>query len=269
MYRLSNFLAYFLHKIIGYRRNIIETNLDYALPNLDASIKESIIKKYYRHITDLLIESIKACTLSREEFDKRFKVINPKLVEAYYTESQNIMIVTGHIGNWEWGATLIGSYVPHLSYGIYKSLSNPLINQYILKTRSRYDTILVEMKETGKIFTKDSSEPYAIILVSDQSPNNMDKAIWSSIFGKPTPYAHGMDDISRERKLPIIYADIKQVSRGTYELTFSVMLENPQDFERGYATNLFSKKIEELVIERNDDWLWSHKRWKKIQPPIY
>ncbi len=258
-----------LQNRFGYRRHIIETNLNYALPNLDALTKEQIIKKYYRNITDLLIESIKACTLTKKEFDKRFKVVNPSLVESYYINSKNIMIVTGHIGNWEWGATLIGSYVPHLSYGIYKSLSNPLINRYILKTRSRYDTILVEMKETGKIFKQNSSEPYAIILVSDQSPNNMDKAIWASTFGKSTPYAHGMDDISRERNLPIIYADIKQVSRGKYELTFSLLLENPQDFDRGHATNLFSKKIEELVHERNADWLWSHKRWKKIQPPIY
>jgi KDO2-lipid IV(A) lauroyltransferase len=35
---------------------------------------------------------------------------------------------------------------------------------------------------------------------------------------------------------------------------------------KGEITRLYAKKLEEIIYERPENWLWSHKRWKMTLP---
>lgn len=267
--QFSRFISWLLRVVLHYRKDVITTNLNLAFPELDDFSKLRIIKAYYNYMGDLAIESIKGSSMSYKQLHKRFKATNPELLEKYYQNNQDVIIVTAHIGNWEWGAMMIGSLVPHLCLGIYKPLSNHYMDQYIKKSRSRFTTKLISMQEIREAIDAEYDEPYALVLVSDQSPKNMKRAIWTPIFNINTPFAHGLDDISHERKLPIIYVDIKKVKRGYYELTFDELIPDPNLYKRGEITAKYASHIESIVKTRPVDWLWSHKRWKRLTPPVY
>ena len=267
VYGFSNLVGFLLHRVFKYRENVIDTNLKIAGFNTDK--RQNIKKIYYQYMADLAMESIKACTMSKDSFDKRFEVKNLSLVQDYFDRGQNIMIVTAHIGNWEWAATLIGGFVPHVSLGVYKPLSNKHLNSYIYKTRSRFGTELINMKEVRESIDREHDDPYALILVADQNPSNAKKSIWVPIFDVETPFAHGMEEISKNRNLPIVYGDIKKNERGSYVLSFSTLIESPAQEKEKAITTKFANHIEQIIKTRPADWLWSHKRWKRLKPYVY
>lgn len=62
--------------------------------------------------------------------------------------------------------------------------------------------------------------------------------------------------------MPILFFDSKRVKRGYYESEISVLVDDPTKYTHQQITEMFAKKLEHILQERPDDWLWSHKRWK-------
>jgi KDO2-lipid IV(A) lauroyltransferase len=56
------------------------------------------------------------------------------------------------------------------------------------------------------------------------------------------------------------------LGRGRYEITLTTLCDNPRDLPKGEITRLYAKKLEEIIYERPENWLWSHKRWKMTLP---
>jgi len=98
--------------------------------------------------------------------------------------------------------------------------------------------------------------------MADQSPSILTNAIWIDFLGRDTPCIHGQEAYLKKNDLPIIFCDIQRVKRGYYNVTFSELIENPNEYERGEITTVFMKKVEEVVRKKPENWLWTHKRWK-------
>ena len=55
LYLLSDFFYLILHYLIGYRKEVILTNISYAFPEKSDKEKLQIAKKFYKHFTDCLL----------------------------------------------------------------------------------------------------------------------------------------------------------------------------------------------------------------------
>ena len=253
LYRLSDLISFLLKRVIKYRSNIIEQNVHKAFPNRNDSFYQNLIEKYYRHLSDLFIESIKGYSLTSEQFDERFLFENEASLIPYYEARRSIIVLTSHIGNWEWAAMHMAKSIPHQSLGIYKPLSNRYIEEFVKKSRTKYDMVLIPVKQTPRVIVEANRKPSCIILVSDQSPTNMQKSIWVSFFGQDTPFVHGADDIARKFNYPVFYADIQRIKRGKYKLCYSLIHENPENLQRGELTKIYAEKLEELINKNPSD----------------
>ena len=112
------------------------------------------------------------------------------------------------------------------------------------------------------------SEPSAVMILADQSPSNIDTAIWTTFLGRQTPFVHGLEALAKKCAYPMFYCEVKKVKQGYYEVYLSLLspkpeLENPGDITRKYA-----EKLEETILGNPAGWLWSHKRWKRVPPGI-
>jgi KDO2-lipid IV(A) lauroyltransferase len=253
------FLAYYL---IGYRKKVVKENLTRSFPQKTPEEITRISKKYYHFLCDLLIEALKGVSMSKKQVLKRHKLLNEELIEPYYKAGRSIVGVSGHYANWEWAALSGGIQVPYPLIAFYKPMSNRYIDVYMKKRRAKFNCTLASIKETYSTFEQNYKRPSVFMMVGDQSPTNLKECFWIDFLNQDTPCLHGIEKYARMYNLPVVYVDIQRVKRGYYEMTFTVLTENPTELPTGGVNQLYFSKLESVIKADPAYWLWSHRRWK-------
>ena len=235
-----------------------------AFPEKSSTELSTIAKAFYRHLSDILVEGLKGVTLSKKELVKRYKFLNPELSEKLYKDGKHFMIVGSHFANWEWGVLAGGLQVSHRCNGLYKPLSNHLIDNYFKKGRAKMGMHLASIKETRAVFSKitSSNTPECFILLADQSPSNLERAIWLEFLGIETACLHGPEYYAKKYDLTIFYVDVQRIKRGYYTVKYIPISENSKYSEEGIITSSYMSTLEQIVKLKPEHWLWSHRRWK-------
>lgn len=241
--------------------NVVRDNLQKCFPEKSTEEINRIEKLSYRNLSEITIESLKAFTMSKKQLFARHKVTNEDEIKHLYKKYQGIIAVTGHYGNWEWGA-MSCMQLEWTGVALYKPLSNSYLDSYLCKNRSRFGTDMVSIYDTARSFVSFKNMKKNFILASDQSPSNTKKSIWVNFLGRETAFLHGPEYYSRKYNYPTIFVDIQRVRRGYYELELMALTEEPNKMRNGELTQKFANKLEEVIRKKPEDWLWSHRRWK-------
>ncbi len=263
LYQFSNILAFLFNYVFQYRKKVIITNLRNSFPEKSDKEINRIARKAYKNLTDIIVESIKGYTISDKEIQKRFKIKNPELLNEYFYSGQSAICVTAHYGNWEWGAIAGSLQIKHKSIAIYKPLTNKYIDAFIKRRRAENGTLLKSIQKTTETFKKYKNQTCIYILVADQSPSAVKKAYWIDFLNQDTACLHGPEKHARNNNYPVFFLNIQRIKRGYYELTVEKLLEEPAITREGEITQKYMRRLEEIIKEKPENWLWSHKRWKR------
>jgi Kdo2-lipid IVA lauroyltransferase/acyltransferase len=95
-------LFLFLYYFPSYRRKVVSSNLRNSFPEKSREELRSIEKKFYKHLADLFIETLKLTHMGKQQLMKRFTVSNIEITEKLLKENRDIIAVLGHYNNWEW-----------------------------------------------------------------------------------------------------------------------------------------------------------------------
>ena len=72
LYIKSDFLYLLMYYVIGYRKKVVLENLKLSFPEKSDKELKKISKKFFKHLTDLIMESIKSFTISKKQISKRY-----------------------------------------------------------------------------------------------------------------------------------------------------------------------------------------------------
>jgi KDO2-lipid IV(A) lauroyltransferase len=266
-YVLADFIYLILYYLVGYRKKVVIQNLKNSFPQKSGKERTMIARRFYHHLSDIFIEGIKGISITRRQVFKRHRVVNPEILQPYFDKNVSVIGVTGHYGNWEWGAFSGGVQVPHSLIALYKPLSNPYLDRFMRKRRASFNCRLASIKETYATFEGTQNETVAYMMVADQSPTNLQDSHWVKFLNQDTACLHGPEKYARLYRLPVFYVDIQKKKRGIYELTLSLMAEDANLLEPGELTGMFMKHLEQIIIRKPEFWLWSHRRWKHKKNP--
>ena len=263
LYLLSDFLYLVLYRIAGYRKTVVHNNLVNSFPEKSEKEILDIEQEFFRHFCDLILESIKAFTINENEAQERFKTRNPELPNKYFEQGRNIAIVGGHYGNWELYAITVDSQIRHRTIALYKTMTNKFFDTRMTKSRSKYGLTLLSLGEYRvKGIESYQNDITATIFGSDQSPRKLQKAYWMKFLNQDTAVQFGLEKFARKYNTPVLYGDIHRLKRGHFEIEYHLVCEDPLELPEGALTEKYTKMLEEIVRERPEYWLWSHKRWK-------
>jgi len=261
LYLLSDIIFLIMYRVIGYRKEVVFTNLKNSFPNKSKQELKKIMSDFYRHLCDIIMESVKGFTISEKQLRKRLIIKNPEFSNYFADKGQSIIFVGGHYNNWEICAQAFAMYSNHKCIGIYKPLSNAFINEKIYTSRSKYGMHLISMKQTKKSF-EEGNEAKAIVFGSDQNPANPKRAHWMQFLNQDTSVLFGVERYAKEYNWPVVFVSISKVKRGHYEVEYSLITDKPTEQPHGKITEDFTKRLEQDIINQPQYWLWSHKRWK-------
>lgn len=270
LYRLSDFMYVMMYYVFGYRKKVIASNIYKSFPNKTDKENKRIVKDFYKHFCDLIVESIKNFTISKKQVLKRFKAENLDILDNYYDQGKSVLTMGGHYGNWEFYAVAIGQLAKHKHLGIYKPLSNTFFDNKMRVSRSKYGLSMIPMKETRANFEATHDKPVTIIFGADQWPSNAKGAYWTTFLGRETPFLYGAEKYAKEFDWPVVYGELIKEKRGYYKVVYYDLTDKPQETEKGEIIEKFVQLLEHTILNNNSaHWLWSHKRWKRTKEEVF
>ncbi len=270
LYVVSDFLAFVLEKIVGYRSYVIYINLARSFPELKYSNLKKIAHRNYKFIAETFVESFWTISTSKKRLQKFANLKNPEILYSIYNEGKSAIIAMGHKGNWE----LLPSFID-FAHGVpvgftdddirflYKKAKNKTFDLLTKWIRSRHTSaILIESKEAPRYMIKNRDQRCLYFLIADQSPRPGSKFA-VNFLNQPTLMINGPEQLSKILNCPVIYLDMNRLERGKYEITLTKITDKPKEEPEGYITKEFARLLEQDIFKNPDSWLWSHKRWKR------
>jgi Kdo2-lipid IVA lauroyltransferase/acyltransferase len=261
LYGISNFFAFLLYHVIGYRKAVVLHNLRIAFPEKTETERIQIAKRFYRYFTDTFIETIKFISISKKQLQKRstgsFDIINQLIDKGY-----NINLMAGHQFNWEYANLLYALNLKIPFVGVYMPISNKAVNKIFFDFRKRYGTILISATDFKNKMHDVFKSQYMLALAADQNPGAAASGYWLNFFDRPTPFVTGPEKGAIRNNAAVVYIGFKKIKRGYYRFDVTLLAEKSADLPTGELTRRYRDVLEKTIKEDPANYLWSHRRFK-------
>ena len=262
VYKISDFVNFLLYKVFKYRLKTVRKNLELVFPDKEEKELREIEKGFYKHFSDITIESIKAYGMNEKQMTERYTYENIDVLKKIQKEKKNIILLCGHYSNFEWLLS-IGYKTRGNGYGIYTPMTNRYFDRLFKKIRKKHNAFLVSRYRIKEFMASlDSNKYYLFGFAADQSPRKVGKSYINKFFGHRVPIFTGAERFARDYNLSVVFADINRVKRGYYRTKFIEICDN-KDSEYS-ITDQFIKLLEEQVYRDPNQYFWSHNRFKHL-----
>lgn len=268
LYLLSDFLYYVVYYVIRYRREVVRKNLTESFPEKSEQEILCLEKEFYHSFVDIILESCKLASISKDEMKRRMTFKNVDYVNTVLRNGKSIALYLGHYANWEW----CSSIPLHLDKNvigaqIYHKLSNKNMDRLMLDIRERMGAVCVDMHKTARYVTEISAEKKISIIgfIADQSPRKKDSRYFLHFLNHNTPVLTGTEKIVKHYGLEAFFLSVKRVKRGYYEAEFIQLHDNPKSLPDFKLTDIYYQMLEKCIIENPELYLWTHKRFRHAE----
>ena len=137
-----------------------------------------------------------------------------------------------------------------------------------MKNRSRFGCQLVAMNQVKSLYLNLQKQASLVAFVADQTPVDTDNAYWTKFMSLDTPFFKGFDTLAQKTNAIVLYASIRKINRGYYELNFVTITEHAKDdaalnTNENFIAEKYVRLLEKDIQDKPEYWLWSHRRWKR------
>ena len=263
-YALSSLLWPVVYYVARYRVKVVRENLRRSFPDMTEKELRKTERKYYRHLSDLVVEGLYNMRASLRLVRKHYIFENEELLEPFYNENRSVVLLSSHYNNWEYMITSLDSRISHHAIGVGKPLDNKGFGRFITARRARYGTEIVDQTNVRDVmeYYHKWNIPVAYMMLSDQSPSNPHRSFWTTFLGQETAFLFGAEHFARKYDMPVIIYDVTKLHRGYYKVSFSLLTDKPNETAEGTITREYAEHLEKKIREHPQYWLWSHRRWK-------
>jgi len=267
IYGLADIFYVFIYYIVRYRKQTVHQNLINSFPEKSHEEIKKITKKFYHHLCDLGLETIKFSRMTEKEIDARLKIHNPEIFEKYYQKHQSVILLGLHHNNWEWCGSM-QRFIKAQFLVVYNPVrKNKALERFILDSRERFGakSIPVHHSIRTALEFNNSERPGVLILVGDQTPPSTAQ-FWTTFLNQETAFFTGPMKISVKTNQPVLLQHTRKTGRGRYEVFYHLLIEDPSVVKPEEILMVYIQKIEEVIQAEPEYWLWSHRRWKHTRP---
>ncbi len=182
------------------------------------------------------------------------------------SQNKGIVFITGHCGNWELMAIAIG-YKVYTGFILARAHKNRYLNLLIEKVRQRYgNKVIYKQGAIKKILTALKNSDRIGVLI-DQAVFKEDGYL-IDFLGRGAWTTKMPAIIARKTGAPLLPVFIhRDTNRHIINIHPAVELSQVEDNEEALKedTKQFTGYIENYIKEYPDEWLWMHRRWKRLE----
>ena len=104
-------------------------------------------------------------------------------------------------------------------------------------------------------------------LIADQNPpHSLKRFQWVDFLSQKSLFFGGTETLAKKMNIPVFFLKVDKVKRGYYTATFEQIYDGNENLVEGEIIKRYSGALEQMILERPELWVWSHKRWKRKYP---
>ena len=274
-------LSWFVSGPMHYRRDVVMINLARSFPEKKYSELRKIADDFYKHFGDLFAETF---WFAGSHDTKRLRdshiceMEHADVLNRLYNDCPGVIVLTSHLGNWELiGGILNYVYAPDkVDFGeknttvVYKELSNSFWDKVFGDNRcapiakENKETCYVESRKILRFVIAHRNEKRLYIFPTDQCPYKYASAhTVDNFMHQPTLTMTGGAALAHKFGFAVVYMAFKKKEDFGYKMSFREICPDASKFTPEDLMNKFYSYLEEDVNAQPENYLWTHKRWKK------
>lgn len=263
LYIFSDVMFFLNYYLVGYRKTVITQNLKNSFPDKSEEDIRKIRKDFYRNFSDYLVETIKSFSISETESRVRMQHINQDVFHEIQKENKNIILLAGHVFNWEWINALARIVPQKHCHPVYRKVNSDFWENQMKKVRNKFGNEALEANEVIlNIFRNKNDGNSIYMFVADQTPHSSHVNYGLEFLNQRTPVFVGYDKLATRMDLAFIYCEMKKVKRGYYQVNYYRIYPDGEKFTEHEVVKKFHKLLENTLHKHPDNYLWSHRKWK-------
>lgn len=269
-YIFAPVVCFIFHRLIGYRRRVIDDNLRRSFPEKSESERAEIRRKFYVVFSEIAVGYI--AMANRNAAYDIFPTIEDEsddpdraLLLRELTRGHSWIAMTAHFGMWEY-FVMWPKFSDQRTLAVYHPLENKLADALFKRLRSHYKIDPLPAKESVRFIVKNGleykGESYTLGLIADQNPPLLPDSTWFRFLNQDTIFFEGGEKLARRASLPVYFAYQRRVGRGRYEFCYKPIWDGKEEVPPVEITRRYVVLLEQAIRENPHMWLWSHRRWK-------
>lgn len=263
LYVLSDFMFFVIYHVVGYRRTVVLENLQNSFPKKSKEEIKIIERNFYINFCDYLAETFKSFTISSTELRVRVQHLNQDVFQEAKDENKNVILLAGHVFNWEWFNALATIIPQDYCFPVYRKVQSNFWEEKIKELRNRFGNHALEAKEVIRHLFKNPNDGNSVYMfVADQTPHFSEVTYGLNFLNQKTPAFVGYDKLSTKMDLAFVFCEMKKVKRGYYQINYYRIYPDGEKFVENEVVKKFHHLLENTINKRPDNYLWSHRRWK-------
>ncbi|MBN2895308.1 MAG: hypothetical protein JXK05_05400 [Campylobacterales bacterium] len=252
-------------------RRVIAQNVRFTLGDVSDAQLRRIGRYCYRNLMLSALQIMENRRNTRDDLALHVRFQNRSYVDDALAKGRKIVFISAHYGNWELGATALSALITP-THAVYKALSNPHFDRYLLESRSKLGMRMVEKHGAIKQMTRAIKNGESVSFLIDQNTSKRE-GIEVTFFGQKARQSAAPAYLARKYDALIIPLFIDTQNEEAYVITFETPLEvaHSDDAERDIleTTQALSDLIERMIRREPKFWFWCHRRFKSEHPEIY
>ena len=268
-YPLAGVCYLLLYYLFRYRLQVTRENLQNAFPEKSREELRRIERRFYRHLAEVFIDTIDLTSISRRQLRRRM-MIKDEAVHRKEVEGKDWIAGMSHYGSWEYFiAYALGDGEGRETSGVYKTLHNRVMDMLYRSIRSRMGMEPVPMSVILRHVVRDRQQGIrmGIGLIADQAPPWFHRDYWYDFLGQPTSFYDGLEKMALRFGMPVYFVHIDKIRRAHYTARFELIYDGQERVAPHEITKRYAAKLEAMIRQRPELWLWSHRRWKHKPTP--
>ena len=250
------------------RREIATDNLKRSVALHALSLPhspEEVVREHFKNLGRFLIEIIKIYYGRGKGILRETTIKGLENFEQAKAEGKGVILLTGHCGNWELLAIAFSFHVTSSSL-VARPLNNPYLNALLERARSRFGNRAIYKRGALRAIISTLRSGGNVGILMDQAVL-AGEGIVIDFLGRGAWTSRTPALIARKTGAAVIPAFIRREGKG-HEITIypEVSLSSLGNHEHAVRedTQRFSRFIEDNIRMNPSEWLWVHRRWKRV-----
>ncbi len=265
---VGEWIGRLIYSVFRIRRDVVERQLRAAFPGLDEPEIRRIARESYGNLGRTAIETAVLPACSPEQVVGMFDVVdNWEIVVATVARGQGVLVVSGHLGNWELGAAYFAARGLHME-AVARRMQNPLFDQYLTDTREQVGVHVIHDADAVRRVPRVIREAGVVAFLFDQGAAGL-ASTWVPFFGRYAKTPRGPAVFALRLGAPIVFTCAVREPNGRYSMKFEeipVKRTDSLEADVDAIVGAYSNALERWVRKYPEQYFWQHRRWKHQRP---
>ncbi len=244
-------------------------NLARAYPEWTAAQRRWIASKSYASLGMVFFEFLFLRFARKTSIKKGLEISNLEEFLPRLFSPNGAILLSGHLGNWEWLALGCALQIGGPLDVIIKNQRSRWAERFLIRMRSRFGNRMLDAGNVRAMFRALRGGELLAIL-GDQAASPEDVRV--PFFGTNVPTFEGTARLALTTRSPIYFLQPFVRTHRGYRCRFhSVPIEDLVDASPENVRELTARHttmLEQAIRENPELWLWQHKRWKHVAEPV-